>query len=73
MSTLEKQNEIINFIGWREINDTEPEIGVRVRQLHLEIPEYDVNKTKVQEVVQYYLITEITFICKISNTSLMLH
>jgi hypothetical protein len=37
MSTLEKQNEIINFIGWREINDTEPEIGVRVRQLHLAI------------------------------------
>ena len=34
-----------------------PEIGVQVRELHVEIPEYDVNKV------------EITFICKISNTS----
>jgi hypothetical protein len=34
-----------------------PEIGVQVRELHVKIAEYDVNKV------------EITFICKISNTS----
>jgi hypothetical protein len=34
-----------------------PKIGVQVRELHVEVPEYDVNQV------------EITFICKISNTS----
>jgi hypothetical protein len=33
------------------------EIGVQVRELHVKIAEYDVNKVAI------------TFICKISNTS----
>jgi hypothetical protein len=73
MSTLEKQNEIINFIGWREINDTEPEIGVRVRQLHLAITPGNSRirrkQNKSTRSRSILLITEITFICKISNTS----
>jgi hypothetical protein len=46
----------ISLAGVRSITPI-PEIGIQVRELHVEIPEYDVNKV------------EITFICKISNTS----
>jgi hypothetical protein len=55
--TLEKRNEIINFIGWREINDTDTGNWCSSAGITREIAEYDVNKV------------EITFICKISNTS----
>ena len=46
----------ISLAGARSMTPI-PEIGVQVRELHVEIHEYDVNKV------------EITFICKIPNTS----
>jgi hypothetical protein len=46
----------ISLAGVRSMTPI-PEIGVQVRELHVEIPEYGVNKV------------EITFICKIPNTS----
>jgi hypothetical protein len=47
--TLEKRNEIINFIGWREINNTDTGnwCSSAGRELHMEIPEYDVNKVEI--------------------------
>jgi hypothetical protein len=50
---LEERNEIFNFIGCLEINDTDTGNWFQVRELRGEIPEYDVNETKVQEIVQY--------------------
>jgi hypothetical protein len=47
----------ISLAGVRSITPI-PEIGVQVRELHVEIPEYNVNKVEIN-----------TFICKISNTS----
>jgi hypothetical protein len=35
----------ISLAGVRSMTPL-PEIGVQVRELHVEIPEYDVNKTK---------------------------
>ena len=53
--TLEKRNEIINFIGWREFNNTDTGNCVQVRELHVEIPEYDVNKVEIDLFARFQI------------------